>query len=80
MKFAGVAVPGQDVERAERLAQIFVMPDVEEDGGVRSRLAWERSLFEEQGKQGRQGELLQEQRLRAQLRTIGAQILRTATA
>ncbi|MBW4579266.1 MAG: HEAT repeat domain-containing protein [Tildeniella nuda ZEHNDER 1965/U140] len=71
VKFAGVAVPGQDVERAERLAQIFVMPDVEEDGGQRSRLAFERSLFEEQGEQGRQGELLQEQRMRAQLERSG---------
>ncbi|MBW4692347.1 MAG: HEAT repeat domain-containing protein [Lyngbya sp. HA4199-MV5] len=71
VKFAGVAVPGQDVERAERLAQIFVMPDVEEDGGGRSRLAFERSLFEEQGEQGRQGELLQEQRWRAQLERSG---------
>ncbi len=71
VKFAGVAVPGHDVERAERLAQIFVMPDVEEDGGSRSRLAFERSLFEEQGEQGRQAELLQEQRLRSQLERSG---------
>ncbi|PSB28424.1 hypothetical protein [Stenomitos frigidus] len=33
VKFAGVAVPGQDVQRADRLAQIFVMPDVEEERG-----------------------------------------------
>jgi hypothetical protein len=71
VKFAGVAVPGQDVERAERLAQIFVMPDVEEDGGVRSRMAFERSFLEEQGEQGRQAELLQEQRLRSQLERSG---------
>ncbi|MBW4470693.1 MAG: HEAT repeat domain-containing protein [Stenomitos rutilans HA7619-LM2] len=71
VKFAGVAVPGQDVERAERLAQIFVMPDVEEDGERRSRVAFERSWFEEQGEQGRQGELLQEQRMRAQLERSG---------
>jgi HEAT repeat protein len=75
VKFAGVAVPGQDVERAERLAQIFVMPDVEEDRGQRSRLAFERSAFEEQGEQGRQGELLQEQRLRAQLERSGRKFL-----
>jgi len=32
VKFAGIAVEGQDIERAERLADIFVMPDVQEDG------------------------------------------------
>ncbi len=31
VKFAGIAVPGQEVEKSEKLAQIFVMPDVEED-------------------------------------------------
>ncbi|MBD2020668.1 HEAT repeat domain-containing protein [Leptolyngbya sp. FACHB-36] len=31
VKFAGVAVPGQDIEKAETIAQIFVMPDVVEE-------------------------------------------------
>ncbi|NET31537.1 MAG: hypothetical protein F6K19_05995 [Cyanothece sp. SIO1E1] len=31
VKFAGIAVEGQDIDRAERLADIFVIPDVEED-------------------------------------------------
>ncbi|MBE7379909.1 MAG: HEAT repeat domain-containing protein [Leptolyngbya sp. SIO1E4] len=31
VKFAGIAVEGQDIDRAERLADIFVMPDVQED-------------------------------------------------
>ena len=31
VKFAGIAVEGQDIDRAERLAEIFVMPDVKED-------------------------------------------------
>ncbi|MEA5594451.1 NACHT domain-containing protein [Rivularia sp. UHCC 0363] len=31
VKFAGIAVPGQEIEKSEKLAQIFVMPDVEED-------------------------------------------------
>ena len=31
VKFAGISVPGQEVEKSEKLAQIFVMPDVEED-------------------------------------------------
>jgi predicted NACHT family NTPase len=36
VKFAGIAVEGQDIDRAERLAEIFVMPDVrEEEAAVR---------------------------------------------
>ncbi|MGB7445220.1 MAG: hypothetical protein WA919_29460 [Coleofasciculaceae cyanobacterium] len=31
VKFAGIAVPGQEVDKSEQLAQIFVMPDVVED-------------------------------------------------
>ena len=31
VKFAGVDVPGYDVEKAEKLAQIFVMPEVREE-------------------------------------------------
>ena len=31
VKFAGIAVAGQEVEKSEKLAHIFVMPDVEED-------------------------------------------------
>jgi len=40
VKFAGIAVPGQEVEKSEKLAQIFVMPDVVED--VSTADAWER--------------------------------------
>ena len=40
VKFAGIAVPGQEVEKSEKLAQIFVMPDVVED--VSTAGAWER--------------------------------------
>ncbi|NEQ83053.1 MAG: signal transduction protein, partial [Moorea sp. SIO2I5] len=40
VKFAGIAVPGQEVEQSEKLAQIFVMPDVVED--VSTAGAWER--------------------------------------
>ncbi|NEO20434.1 HEAT repeat domain-containing protein [Moorena sp. SIO4A5] len=43
VKFAGIAVPGQDVEKSEKLAQIFVMPDVVED--VSTAGAWERELL-----------------------------------
>ena len=38
VKFAGIAVEGQDIDRAERLADIFVMPDVEEEEGSRPTL------------------------------------------
>ncbi|MEM6752783.1 MAG: HEAT repeat domain-containing protein [Cyanobacteria bacterium P01_C01_bin.38] len=31
VKFAGISVPGQEIDKSEKLAQIFVMPDVEED-------------------------------------------------
>lgn len=31
VKFAGIAVEGQDIDRAERLAEIFVMPDLLEE-------------------------------------------------
>ncbi|WP_181357482.1 HEAT repeat domain-containing protein [Stenomitos frigidus] len=71
VKFAGVAVPGQDVERAERLAQIFVMPDVEEE----ARRGWGGEGLRGWGDEGltddRQSQLLQEQRMRAQLERSG---------
>ncbi|MDY7006335.1 MAG: HEAT repeat domain-containing protein [Cyanobacteriota bacterium] len=31
VKFAGISVPGQEIEKSEKLAYIFVMPDVVED-------------------------------------------------
>ena len=31
VKFAGISVPGQEVEKSDKLAKIFVMPDVVED-------------------------------------------------
>ncbi|AOY83182.2 HEAT repeat domain-containing protein [Moorena producens JHB] len=43
VKFAGIAVPGQEVEKSEKLAQIFVMPDVVED--ISTSGAWERELL-----------------------------------
>ncbi|NEO08675.1 HEAT repeat domain-containing protein [Moorena sp. SIO3I8] len=45
VKFAGIAVPGQDVEKSEKLAQIFVMPDVVEE--LPSAGAWERNFKRE---------------------------------
>ncbi|NEP27569.1 MAG: signal transduction protein, partial [Moorea sp. SIO3I6] len=43
VKFAGIAVPGQEVEKSEKLAQIFVMPDVVED--VSTARPWDRELL-----------------------------------
>ncbi|MBE9129361.1 HEAT repeat domain-containing protein [Coleofasciculus sp. LEGE 07081] len=65
VKFAGIAVPGQEIEQSERLAQIFVMPDVVEDGRTRSGSGLEPEfLLERTG--NRQTELLWEQRTRSQ--------------
>ncbi len=38
VKFAGIAVEGQEIEKSEKLAQIFVMPDVLEDVNTLVRL------------------------------------------
>ncbi|WP_287266689.1 HEAT repeat domain-containing protein [Moorena sp. SIO3A2] len=46
--FAGMAVAGQDVEKSEKLAQIFVMPDVEEEVATARDLELER-LAEQSG-------------------------------
>ena len=43
VKFAGIPVPGQEIEKSEKLANIFVMPDVLED--VSTRGVFERDLF-----------------------------------
>ncbi|MEG4582618.1 NACHT domain-containing protein [Microcoleus sp. MON1_C5] len=44
VKFAGIAVEGQEIEKSEKLAQIFVMPDVLEEVNIYFELdikAWE---------------------------------------
>jgi len=38
VKFAGIAVEGQEIEKSEKLAQIFVMPDVLEEVNIYSSL------------------------------------------
>ncbi|WP_424096368.1 HEAT repeat domain-containing protein [Moorena producens] len=43
VKFAGIAVPGQEVDKSEKLAQIFVMPDVVEE--VSTARPWEREFL-----------------------------------
>ena len=35
VKFAGYPLPGQEIEKSEKLANIFVMPDVLEDVSTR---------------------------------------------
>ena len=65
VKFAGIAVPGQEIEKSAKLARIFVMPDVVEEGQSRSdRWLEQEFLSEETG--DRQVELLREQRQLAQ--------------
>ncbi len=82
VKFAGVAVDNQEIDKAERLAQIFVMPDVQEDvRDRRSGLLAEAgvgllpeigsSIQLQVGRSDRQAELFQEQRTRAQLERSG---------
>jgi predicted NACHT family NTPase len=66
VKFAGIAVEGQEIEKSENLPEIFVMPDVVED--VRSRLGG--GLEQEfllESISNRQTELLREQRQRSHL-------------
>jgi HEAT repeat protein len=60
IKFGGIQVEGQEVEKQSQLANIFVMPDVKEDKpGTRSEAS---DLLD--GEFSRQEELLREQRLR----------------
>lgn len=59
VKFAGISVPGQEVEKSEKLAHIFVMPDVTED--ISNQNIFERELLFQNS---RQAELIEEQRER----------------
>ena len=42
VKFAGIAVEGQEIEKSEKLAQIFVMPDVLEEVNIYSSIGYPR--------------------------------------
>ncbi|MEM6402481.1 MAG: HEAT repeat domain-containing protein [Cyanobacteria bacterium P01_D01_bin.116] len=89
IKFAGIAVPGQEIEKSEELAQIFVMPDVEEDVKrkdyrvIVNEATWnvrtashERDIAISEISYGkRQQELLLEQRQRALINRSGNQFL-----
>ncbi len=62
VKFVGIAVPGEEVEKQEQLVQIFVMPNVREEQRGKSveHLPDDTEMMEEQGT--RQKKLLVEQR------------------
>lgn len=64
VKFAGIAVEGQEIEKSENLPEIFVMPDVVEDVRSRSGSEFEQELLLESI--SNQTELLGEQRQRSQ--------------
>ena len=71
VKFAGMPVAGQEVEKSEKLAQIFVMPDVVEDVGTDFVF----DLGNYGGKDARQQALLDQQRLRASSKPSGRKFL-----
>ena len=89
VKFAGIAVEGQDIDRAERLAEIFVMPDLREDENrIQKQLETDELMLragmpksgDPSGEETRQAQLLLEQRqevLRLKERT-GGRILSAA--
>ncbi len=71
VKFAGMPVAGQEVEKSEKLAQIFVMPDVVEDGG--RDFVFELGNYG--GEENRQQVLLAQQRQRAFSKPSGRKFL-----
>jgi predicted NACHT family NTPase len=91
VKFAGIAVAGQEVERSEQLAQIFVMPEVQEEVSSSSSfdLAQHGPFYLQYGApitlqygapitnpdSNRQLQLLQEQRFRAERDSSGRKLL-----
>ena len=79
VKFAGIAVPGQEVEKSDKLAQIFVMPDVEEDikrqdSGIINQAEW-KDVVSDISLGKRQQELFLEQRQRALINRSGNQFI-----
>ncbi len=73
VKFAGISVPGEEVEKSEHLVQIFVMPDVlSDDRGNSYSISEAIPLF---GGNQRQQELLWEQRQRAIFKGSGRKFL-----
>jgi hypothetical protein len=74
VKFAGIAVPGQEVEKSEKLVQIFVMPDVIEDVKPRIDIGIETELLSSEISQHQQ-KLFWEQRQRASVNRSGRKFL-----
>ncbi|MBD2060262.1 HEAT repeat domain-containing protein [Oculatella sp. FACHB-28] len=68
VKFGGIAVEGQETDKSEKLVQIFVMPDVQEEKQASSLDRFDMEI--EQFK-SRQDALLWEQRRRSQLESSG---------
>jgi HEAT repeat protein/energy-coupling factor transporter ATP-binding protein EcfA2 len=62
IKFAGIKVEGREVEKSAKLADIFVMPDVVEEGQRQDFAPFERDFKLEENVSQRQAELLWEQR------------------
>jgi len=59
VKFAGIAVEGQEIEKSEKLAHIFVMPDVLEEVNIHVRLdiqeLWEGKNLQQMQRETRSG-------------------------
>ncbi|ABA23115.1 Predicted signal transduction protein containing Nacht domain [Trichormus variabilis ATCC 29413] len=77
VKFAGIAVPGQEVEKSEKLVNIFVLPEVQEDNhkdinNLNSSI--ETELLSSNLSQSQQ-QLLWEQRQRALRKSSGRKFL-----
>ncbi|WP_242054529.1 NACHT domain-containing NTPase [Nostoc sp. FACHB-190] len=77
VKFAGIAVPGQEVEKSEKLVNIFVLPEVQEDNqndlnNFNSSI--ETELFSSNLSQSQQ-QLLWEQKQRALRNSSGRKLL-----
>lgn len=82
VKFAGIAVAGQEVEKSEKLEHIFVMPDVEENLTTQdySVIANEKEFNEiisDTSLGERQKELFLEQRQKALINRYGEKFLAT---
>jgi HEAT repeat protein/energy-coupling factor transporter ATP-binding protein EcfA2 len=65
VRFAGISVEGQEIEQAEKLADIFVMPDLQAEQLIRSALEIETPLA---ALASPQAELLREQRQLSRMR------------
>ncbi|MDY6804456.1 MAG: HEAT repeat domain-containing protein [Cyanobacteriota bacterium] len=69
IKFAGIATAGKEVDKSDRLAEIFVMPDLEDISTV--SMDWEREFWRESDGP-RQAELMREQRERSLWQNLGS--------